>query len=137
LPKGTSAQRLSATNGMLRYNTELNKPEIYNGTGWMTLGNPFGQYGRPYYNEAARADLFVGNWNRSNNYTMSEKTDSARVSKHTTALRNMVLDLKMSYNTLNNGNQSEEEFQCNQLITEISIIESQLLELFAEKESEV
>ena len=68
---------------------------------------------------------------------MSEKTDSARVSKHTTALRNMVLDLKMSYNTLNNGNQSEEEFQCNQLITEISMIESQLLELFAEKESEV
>lgn len=82
LPKGTSAQRLSATNGMLRYNTELNKPEIYNGTGWMTLGNPFGQYGRPYYNEAARADLFVGNWNRSNNYTMSEFGGLGNVNAH-------------------------------------------------------
>lgn len=68
---------------------------------------------------------------------MANQTDFGKITEHTVALRNMVLDLKKSYNTLNNGIQSEEEFQCNQLVTEISIVESQLLDLFAVKESEV
>ena len=68
---------------------------------------------------------------------MSNKTDFERVLKHTNALKSMVLDLKNSYNTLNNGVLSEEEHQCNELVSEISIIEAQLMELFAEKESEV
>lgn len=68
---------------------------------------------------------------------MATKTDYQRVQEHTVALKNMVLDLKNSYNSLNNGVFSEEEHQCNELVSELSIIEAQLMELFAEKESEV
>jgi hypothetical protein len=39
LPSGTTAQRpASPTKGMMRYNTDLNVPEHYNGTSWTTLG---------------------------------------------------------------------------------------------------
>lgn len=68
---------------------------------------------------------------------MANQADFSKITKHTVALRKMVLDLKTSYNSLNNGSQSEEEFQCNKLVSEISILEAQLLELFEEKESEV
>ena len=39
LPEGTTAQRVN-TEGVLRYNTELNLPEYYNGTAWIAIDTP-------------------------------------------------------------------------------------------------
>ena len=38
LPKGTTAQRPSASSGMVRFNTTNSKPEYYNGSIWVTVG---------------------------------------------------------------------------------------------------
>ena len=39
LPEGTTAQRVN-TEGVLRYNSELNLPEYYNGTAWIAIDTP-------------------------------------------------------------------------------------------------
>ena len=40
LPKGTTAQRPTASGGEIRYNTSDNRLEFYNGTEWFQLGPP-------------------------------------------------------------------------------------------------
>ncbi len=68
---------------------------------------------------------------------MSKKSDLERITEHTIALKNMVSELKTSFNTLNDGALSEEEHQCSEIENELNIIESRLIELFTSKESEV
>lgn len=82
LPKGTTVQRPSGSIGMIRYNTDINKPETFDGTSWIPLGNPFSYYGRPYYDESARADLFTSNWNNTTTYTMNEFGGLGYVNAH-------------------------------------------------------
>ena len=41
LPSGTTAQRPSAANGMIRWSTSNNVIEIYNGSGWLTLSGDY------------------------------------------------------------------------------------------------
>ena len=40
LPAGTTAQRPTVSNGMIRYNTTLNLAEYYDGTGWKSIDSP-------------------------------------------------------------------------------------------------
>lgn len=82
LPKGTTAQRPTGQSSMMRYNTDTNKPEYYDGSKWVTLANPFNQNGRAYYDELARADLFTANWSQTATYTMNEFGGLGYVNAH-------------------------------------------------------
>lgn len=78
LPKGTIAQRpTNPSAGMIRYNTELNLTEWYDGSEWLDLvyGTiPIVQDGLTLYLDAAKANSYPGtgtNWFDLSPYTVS------------------------------------------------------------------
>ena len=67
LPAGTTAERPSASNGYVRYNTTLGRPEVYISS-WV---NPYARTeGHLYYYEGRDANLYTANWNNSTTYSM-------------------------------------------------------------------
>lgn len=79
LPVGTTAQRPSATNGMLRYNSSLGKPEIYAGS-WFNIDAR--NEGYMYYYEGRDAASYTGNWNNSTTYSMLDFGGLGHVTAH-------------------------------------------------------
>lgn len=79
LPVGTTAQRPSATNGMLRYNSSLGKPEIYAGSWFNTDAR---NEGYMYYYEGRDASSYTGNWNNSTTYSMLDFGGLGHVTAH-------------------------------------------------------
>ena len=67
LPTGSTAERPSPSNGYVRYNTTLGRPEVY-------VNNWLNPYARTesylHYYEGRDADLYTGNWNNSTTYSM-------------------------------------------------------------------
>lgn len=67
LPTGTTAERPSPSNGYVRYNTTLGRPEVY-------VNNWLNPYARTesylHYYEGRDANLYTGNWNNSTTYSM-------------------------------------------------------------------
>lgn len=79
LPVGTTAQRPSATNGMIRYNSTLGKPEAYIGS-WLSPSDR--SEGFLYYYEGRDANLYTGNWNNSTTYSMLNFGGLGHVTAH-------------------------------------------------------
>ena len=63
LPSGTTAERPSAANGMLRYNSTLSVPEIYQGGNWQKVVS--GKVGDWAYKEGPVSynNAYISNWN--------------------------------------------------------------------------
>lgn len=81
LPKGTSAQRPgSLTAGMLRYNTDNNKFELYNNSVWKNSDTPSGIW--LYYDEDIYAQAYTANWNNSTVYSMTNFGGLGYVTAH-------------------------------------------------------
>jgi hypothetical protein len=73
IPQGTTAQRpASAANGQLRFNTDLNKFEGYNGTAWTSVGG--GATGG-----GADTVFFENTRTVTTNYTLSTSTSAHSV----------------------------------------------------------
>jgi hypothetical protein len=79
LPVGTTAERPSASNGMLRYNSTLGKPEIYV-SNWFNTDARTESY--LYYYEGRDANLYTGNWNNSTTYSMLNFGGLGHVTAH-------------------------------------------------------
>jgi hypothetical protein len=79
LPVGTTAERPSASNGMLRYNSTLGKPEIY-ASNWFNTDARTESY--LYYFEGRDANLYTGNWNNSTTYSMLDFGGLGHVTAH-------------------------------------------------------
>lgn len=50
LPSGTTTQRPSGSNGMIRFNSSLGTPEVYTSDGWVTFGAALGSSANPARN---------------------------------------------------------------------------------------
>ena len=79
LPVGSTAERPSATNGMLRYNSSLSKPEIYVGNWFNTDAR---NEGYMYYYEGRDANLYTANWNNSTTYSMLDFGGLGHITAH-------------------------------------------------------
>ena len=79
LPVGTTAERPSASNGMLRYNSTLGKPEIY-ASNWFNTDARTESY--LHYYEGRDANLYTGNWNNSTTYSMLDFGGLGHVTAH-------------------------------------------------------
>jgi hypothetical protein len=79
LPVGTTAERPSASNGMLRYNSTLGKAELYNSS-WVNTDARTESY--LYYFEGRDANLYTGNWNNSTTYSMLNFGGLGHVTAH-------------------------------------------------------
>jgi hypothetical protein len=79
LPTGTTAERPTASNGMMRYNTTLGKAEIYAGS-WFNTDTR--NEGYAYYYEGRDANLYTGNWNNSTTYSMLNFGGLGHVTAH-------------------------------------------------------
>jgi hypothetical protein len=79
LPNGTTAERPSASNGYLRYNSTLGRPEVY-------INNWLNPYERTesylYYYEGRDANLYTSNWNNSTTYSMLNFGGLGHVTAH-------------------------------------------------------
>lgn len=79
LPTGTTAERPSASNGYLRYNTSLGRPEVYISS-WLNPHYRAESY--LYYYEGRDANLYTGNWNNSTTYSMLNFGGLGHVTAH-------------------------------------------------------
>ena len=79
LPVGSTAERPSATNGMLRYNSSLSKPEIYVGNWFNTDAR---NEGYMYYYEGRDANLYTANWNNSTTFSMLDFGGLGHITAH-------------------------------------------------------
>jgi hypothetical protein len=79
LPVGTTAERPSASNGMLRYNSTLGKAELYNSS-WVNTDARTESY--LHYFEGRDANLYTGNWNNSTTYSMLDFGGLGHVTAH-------------------------------------------------------
>jgi hypothetical protein len=79
LPNGTTAERPSASNGYLRYNTTLGRPEVYISS-WL---NPYARTeGYLHYYEGRDASSYTTNWNNSTTYSMLNFGGLGHVTAH-------------------------------------------------------
>jgi hypothetical protein len=79
LPNGTTAERPSASNGYLRYNTTLGRPEVYISS-WL---NPYARTeGYLHYYEGRDASSYTANWNNSTTYSMLNFGGLGHVTAH-------------------------------------------------------
>jgi len=80
LPAGTTAERPSPSTGYLRYNTTLNRPEVYYNSNWANVATKNESY--LYYYEGRDANLYTGNWNNSTTYSMLNFGGLGHVTAH-------------------------------------------------------
>jgi hypothetical protein len=79
LPAGTTAERPSASNGYLRYNTSLGRPEVYISS-WLNPHYRAESY--LHYYEGRDANLYTANWNNSTTYSMLNFGGLGHVTAH-------------------------------------------------------
>jgi hypothetical protein len=80
LPTGTTAERPSPSTGYLRYNTTLNRPEVYYNSNWANVATKNESY--LHYYEGRDANLYTGNWNNSTTYSMLNFGELGHVTAH-------------------------------------------------------
>ena len=69
LPHGTNAERPTGVEGMIRYNEDSDKVEVYDGTDWTQVGGSTG---------AISTQAFTGDGSTVN-FTLNSSADSATV----------------------------------------------------------
>jgi hypothetical protein len=80
LPTGTTAERPSPSTGYLRYNTTLNRPEVYYNSNWANVATKNESY--LHYYEGRDANLYTGNWNNSTTFSMLDFGGLGHVNAH-------------------------------------------------------
>jgi hypothetical protein len=80
LPTGSTAERPSASTGYLRYNTTLNRPEVYYNSSWSNVATKNESY--LYYYEGRDANLYTANWNNTTTYSMLNFGGLGHVTAH-------------------------------------------------------
>jgi hypothetical protein len=80
LPTGTTAERPSPSTGYLRYNTTLNRPEVYYNSSWSNVATKNESY--LHYYEGRDANLYTGNWNNSTTFSMLNFGGLGHVTAH-------------------------------------------------------
>jgi hypothetical protein len=79
LPTGNTAERPSPSNGYVRYNTTLGRPEVYVNN-WL---NPYARMeSYLHYYEGRDANLYTGNWNNSTTFSMLNFGELGHVTAH-------------------------------------------------------
>jgi hypothetical protein len=80
LPTGSNAERPSASNGFVRYNTTIGSTEIFYNSSWV---RPFTKNeSNLFYFEGRDANLYTGNWNNSTTYSMLNFGGLGHVTAH-------------------------------------------------------
>lgn len=80
LPTGSTAERPSASNGYVRYNTTIGSAEVYNNSNWF---KPFTKNeSNLYYYEGKDANLYTSNWNNSTTFSMLNFGGLGHVNAH-------------------------------------------------------
>ena len=79
LPTGTTAQRPTPSNGMIRFNSTLGRPEVYVGS-WNNPASRTESY--LWYYEGRDANLYTGNWNNTTTYSMLNFGGLGHVTAH-------------------------------------------------------
>jgi hypothetical protein len=79
LPTGSTGERPSPSNGYVRYNTTLGRPEVYVNN-WL---NPYARMeSYLHYYEGRDANLYTGNWNNSTTFSMLNFGELGHVTAH-------------------------------------------------------